>query len=762
MSIARAVNRLGLAALAWPRTCLGVLVAATLAMAAAIPGIETNSDIREIYRSQSADFATYERASALFPASETDTYLVLTGKDLLNADALQRLRELHLELNFVDGVSHVLSPFSARGRMRGDEVPPPLLPLDLVDGPDLDAAIEELMQHPFGGKLLVAPDRTAVEFIIAETGMPSDIDQAIAFHAAISEVVGRVLAGSGIDFQLAGLQATRVEILGALVNDQLVFMAGGLGLALAIAFVLFRDLRYVAIAATPAIMAIAWLLGAMALAGRQLTVMSNMAPTLVLVIALSGTIHFLCRIRQRTGEGYGIETAIADAVRRVGPACLLSSATTAVGLMSLTFSGYDFVIDFGYAVAAGACLAFVATILAVPALARLLLAGREVAAAPVLDAALPRIAERMAAIALAHSVAIVVAGTVLTAACTGLFFLAKPGFRNSENLPAGSPTLSAMNTINAKLAGTASLVLVVTWPDAANWDIAKAAAVSSEAQKAFAADPDIRAVTSLGRVVDQMSGQDAGQRAHLLRLIDEGAVDFTSRLVNPGALAIAVTAFLDDVDSQHLVERQGAWNAIVARLRAAHPEADFELTGLSLVAANGGTEMISALKRSLVGAICVIFTLIAAWLGSLRLGLVSLPPNIAPIAIASAPIYLSETGIQFSVIIAFTVGFGIAVDDTIHFLNRYRDRGAGASVRDRITDAVHAVGVPMIVSSLVLLTGISVTLLSQLPMVRLFGQISMLVVASALAADLLFLPALLNLRRRGAGDPASDNSEKTT
>ena len=296
----------------------------------------------------------------------------------------------------------------------------------------------------------------------------------------------------------------------------------------------------------------------------------------------------------------------------------------------------------------------------------------------------------------------------------------------------------------------------------ANWDIAKAAAVSSEAQKAFAADPDIRAVTSLGRVVDQMSGQDAGQRAHLLRLIDEGAVDFNSRLVNPGARAIAVTAFLDDVDSQHLVERQGAWNAIVARLRAAHPEADFELTGLSLVAANGGTEMISALKRSLVGAICVIFTLIAAWLGSLRLGLVSLPPNIAPIAIASAPIYLSETGIQFSVIIAFTVGFGIAVDDTIHFLNRYRDRGAGASVHDRITDAVHAVGVPMIVSSLVLLTGISVTLLSQLPMVRLFGQISMLVVASALAADLLFLPALLNLRRRGAGDPASDNSEKTT
>lgn len=150
MSIADVVSRLGLTALAWPRTCLAALVAVTVGLAAAIPGIGTNSDIREIYRSGAPDFATYEHVSTLFPASETDTYLVLTGDDLLTANALQRLRDLHLEINFVDGVSHVLSPFSARGRMQADEVPPPLLPFDLRDGPELEAAVAELMHHPFG------------------------------------------------------------------------------------------------------------------------------------------------------------------------------------------------------------------------------------------------------------------------------------------------------------------------------------------------------------------------------------------------------------------------------------------------------------------------------------------------------------------------------------------------------------------------------------------------------------------------------------
>jgi predicted RND superfamily exporter protein len=141
--------------------------------------------------------------------------------------------------------------------------------------------------------------------------------------------------------------------------------------------------------------------------------------------------------------------------------------------------------------------------------------------------------------------------------------------------------------------------------------------------------------------------------------------------------------------------------------------------------------------------------------------MLSIVPNLFPIVTVGAFLYLSGSGLQFASVMGLTVAFGLAVDDTIHFLNRYElEKRAGggnglAGLGQRVGDAIAHIGPVLILTTMVLLCGLSVTSLSDLPVTRLFGQLSMATLAAALIADLFILPALilaagrLGLVRRG-------------
>ena len=154
--------------------------------------------------------------------------------------------------------------------------------------------------------------------------------------------------------------------------------------------------------------------------------------------------------------------------------------------------------------------------------------------------------------------------------------------------------------------------------------------------------------------------------------------------------------------------------------------------------------MISRLNRSLLIAIVVIVVLIGLALRSAFSALVSILPNLLPIAVASSALYLAGSGLQMTSVVAFTIGFGIAVDSTIHVLVRYRlARARNPDVAAAMSETITTIGPVLMVSTVVLTFGIGVTLLSTIPVLGLFGQVCGLVLVAALVGDLLFLPAII-------------------
>ncbi|MGI9409075.1 MAG: MMPL family transporter, partial [Hyphomicrobiaceae bacterium] len=123
-----------------------------------------------------------------------------------------------------------------------------------------------------------------------------------------------------------------------------------------------------------------------------------------------------------------------------------------------------------------------------------------------------------------------------------------------------------------------------------------------------------------------------------------------------------------------------------------------------------------------------------------------------PIFLTGTVLWLSGNGLQFASIIAITVAFALAIDSTIHFLNRYHIEearlGPGAGYRESLIASVHHIGPAIVLTTIVLALGLGVTMLSDLPSLRLFGRLTAVCLFASLIGQLIILPATIAFYRR--------------
>ena len=128
----------------------------------------------------------------------------------------------------------------------------------------------------------------------------------------------------------------------------------------------------------------------------------------------------------------------------------------------------------------------------------------------------------------------------------------------------------------------------------------------------------------------------------------------------------------------------------------------------------------------------------------MRLGLISIIPNLFPLASTGFLLWAVGQNLEIVSVCAFTVCLGIAVDDTIHFLTRYREEQKRSDdTGEVIRKAFIGVGTALIMTTIVLVIGFSTALMSDSRDHRIFAMMGILTISTALLGDLLFLPALL-------------------
>ncbi|MET0029480.1 MAG: MMPL family transporter [Candidatus Thiodiazotropha sp.] len=725
-------------------TLLVVLVLVTSMMGFGLTQLRFDDEYKNLFSAETPEFQGLQRYLDLFPNDELELLLLFKGDQLLSRYQLASLQALLDRIEGLDAIESVYSVFSLPGKATGIRDIRPLLPEDLSDTPEVQTAIDQLRRHPMVSGQLLSPDENLMLAVAL-------INPATAGQERVAELIDEVhriaARWNGVNDQevlVTGNAAIRLAMKTQAMRDQIFINAIGGLLAFLIAYRLFRSLRVSLLVSFGPLVGVFWTLGFMGLTGQPLNVINQMIPPLIMVIGFTDAVHIMFAVQRLRRQGCHPDAASLAAIRAVGFACALTSVSTAIGFAALTVSKAEVIQGLGLYAAVGALLTFIAVITSIPLLASYL---RD---APVLrvhgvdngvieSGFFKWIVEGV----IRHPAPVLWGGAVLTLAALVSTLFLDTDFRFRENLPRHHEVSRAMELSDHYLGGVQPLNIVVSWSGETELPDSRVLQVVDEMEERMSQQLGLAHALSIVDFLRLLPGRSDDLRERLPRLVylPDRIVD---GLLNESAQMANILCRLPDSGAREHLQLFSRLEGLLHEMKQKYPQYGFQINGIQVAAARGSTHMIRDLGMSLTGAVCLIFIMMAVVLRSVRLGIVSLLPNILPLAAVSAALVWSGQPLQYATIMVFTICLGVIVDDTIHLLVRFRkEQAALGDVPDALRVTLASVGPVLVTTTLILLCGFGAMMLSETEVIVRMGMLSCLALVMALLADLILLPAII-------------------
>ena len=748
-------ERIGLPPLRNPWTAFTLLMLISIAMAFGLPKLVPAGKLSGLYQSNTTEYQTYKKFSNRFPASEFDVQVLVEGKELTEREVLEEIRAFTLDLQFVEGVAGVVSAFSMRDPPDKKGEAKLVFPADL---PEDDAGYEKLLEraytHPLiGNRLLTRPNEDGALALVIVSLKPKIIDsnKLSGTIQEIDKLAGEILGEAGLSARLTGAPVMQKEIEDTIKVDRFKFNGIGFSIGTFISWLFFRNWRLVFITSLCPLFTVLWVLGFLGHTGQELGTFVNVIPPLVMVIAFSDAMHMVFSVRRQLRQGKDRYTAARRAVLTVGPACVLTSLTTAIAFVSLTFTDSAVIRSFGFVAAFGTMVAYLAMITAIPTFTMLLLRNEEDFAREgenlkrhkAMDW-VDSFAEGIGRFVTGNYKSLAVLGLALAVLFATIHLQLKPRYKLSDQIPDGQQALAALERIDEKLSSAHPVHVVIEWPKAENLLSDKVQEVIAAAHDLMEKEKAVSSTLSVSTVRQWLADGGLKGPDNLDKYLKKLPKHVRIRYYNTPKRSAVITGYIPNLDSKSTRPIMERIDGQLQGLRDKYSDFTFDVTGLSALTSLQSADMISQLNRSLLIAVVIVIALIGFAFRSLDAALLSVVPNLFPIAAVGTALFLMDEGLQFASVMALTVAFGLSVDDTIHFLNRYHyERGRFTSIRKAVQQTIARIGPVLILTTIVLVCGMSVTILSDLPITRLFGKLSMATLSAALVCDVLFLPAII-------------------
>lgn len=746
LSIAFGLERIGLFPMKAPILSCIILVALCIGAFFGVQRIKIDDSLSQLFRSNTREYHQYEEVTKRFPSTEFDVLVVVEGKALLARENLEKLRDLVTDLQLIDGTRGIISLFSARQAPAPGQFPAPLFPETLPEGRAYGQFIDTVKTNEIIRGKLLSEDGTLALIVLS-------LEPSVVSSNGLKATVGEIrktmkedLGDTGLSVELSGVPVMQLEIRNAVERDGLIYNVAGVLAGCIIAILFFRKVSFMVVAAFPPLLAILLALGGLGWANFSLNMFLNVMTPLIMVISFSDSMQLTFAARDRLIAGEDKVTAFSNAVRVVGPACVLTHATAGISFLALQFSNSDLIRAFGEAGLAATVIALLAVLSFVPVFGILFVRGEQEFAAKFKSAdvgvnALRRfcawIAVRMVGRpALFSALALAVVGGLAL-----IYAHLEPRYRLADQVPDKQKAVAASSRLDAKLTGANPIDILIEFPKGASlYDpqtLSTVADVHALVEKQ-AGVGNVWSLETLRRWLAEKAG--AHDVATLKEYVDVIPDHLKRRFISAEQDAVVVSARVPDLDSSQILPVVEGLDKAMDAVRAKHPGYEIAVTGLSAIAARNSANMIEKLNSGLT----IEFVFVAVFIGlafrSATVMFSSILPGIFPVVASGTVLWAMGEGLQFASVVALTVSFGLGLSATIHFLNRLRLESApGSDPGIAVERATVLVGPALILTTVVLACGLGVMVFSDLPSLRLFGWLSAFSMIAALVADLFIL-----------------------
>lgn len=559
--------------------------------------------------------------------------------------------------------------------------------------------------------------------------------------------------------RIAGRTIGQKFYIAKMTFEMVLFVSISMVLVVLFLWIAFRSLWGILLPQLVIVISVIWVLGLMVIIDEPINIVLSILPSIMFVVAMSDVIHLVSRYLDAIRSGLSKYDAISISLREVGMATLLTSITTAVGFFTLLFIIVQPIQSFGFVTGLGVLIAFIVSILVLPVAFYIFPTPKKITKskeAPFWNRML-----RKWFISIMKNNKRVLGLSILVFLIFGsLSFLLKSNNFLMDDLRSSEPIKQDFNFLDKHYGGVRPMELAIHIPDESLncWDLEvlqEMDKIENYLTQHYNAKINISLVTAL-KILNQSSHK--GNRKYYklptsnrelrklkmpLKMANKGELfkvisDSTQRYLRISALA-------PDIGNIKITEKTKVFKAYISK--NINPELiEIKFTGTAHLLDKNMSYLSTSLLKGIILSVFIITLIMGIVYKSFSIIFISLITNILPLIVLSGLMGVFGIDLKISTAIIFTIAFGIAVDDTIHFLGKFKlELSRGKSKIYALKTTYLVTGKAMILTTLILCSGFLMLLFSSFMGTFTMGLMISITLFVALIADISLLPVLLLL-----------------
>ena len=725
-----------------PRGTFLIVIGLTVMWALFLPNLSIDFSIEHLFSQNDPAVERYFSFRDEFGREDNVITIIYEPIDPIDRGLFKELEKLTYDIEGINGVASVVSVFSLSdidtkawlGDIYNDD--------QAWNRDTILTKLKYIQSDPSIGSRVLSNDLRFGAFMLTLSDDANNHQD----RSALLKKIKKLALDTSPSWTFSGVSVLRTEYVRYMLRDNFLFLPPIAIILISILGYVFRNWVFVGLPLLTVLITVIWLLGIMGLFGLEINIMTYIVPTLLFIIGISDAIHIQARFRENLARDSSnpCESMLLTMVQ-MSKVIFLTSLTTSIGFVALMTTSINIVQEFGLEIALGVMIAWLVSILLVPSGIMLFESfekGKDNTFSPLLNwlsNVIPR-----------HPWAFIIIPLIIS-------------FTSIYKIKDLSTDASLMDDLRPQNKLYHDLKMTEKYfGGVLPFEVLLRLDQKNEGKNKTVLDPDIFpfledvenllkeelmesrffSMSTLLRSIKRMRGDEdsVSYNSEIINQILGGRSKQQLQLVNSDQNTLRITGLIENKTSS---EMESIYTKLDSLSKSFPPYLEIECTGTTVVALRTNDYLVQSLVNSLGIALLFISIVMAFMFRKKSILFASLVTNLIPIFTVLGVLSWLGVSIRPPTAMTFSVALGIAVDDSLHFLLRYRrELKEGMNRVEAIRATIMNTGSALMITTTILVSGFSVLLLSAFLPTYQFGLLSAGMIGTALLCDLTLLPAL--------------------
>jgi len=696
---------------------------------------------------------------------EDGNILVVGAKDsaLFHLENFNKYKALSETIAGIEGISNVISLPALQKIVKNQDNRSfdlePLMTQSPQSQEELDALLQEALGLKFYAGQLLNPENGATLILI---NMEREVLNSAGRNDIVNEIkkIGETFAtDTGIDLHYSGMPFVRTIMQQKTNKELTLFIVLSLSITALILFLFFRSFTSVLVPLIVISVVVVWTLGTIGLLNYNITILMGLIPSIIVVIGIPNGVYLINKYHQEFAKHGNKPKALSRMVRKIGLVTFITNFTTAIGFLVLVTTDIKLLKEFGLVAGINILATFIVSIILIPGILSYLPAPKKNQLKHLEFKAVGKFLGLLDLIVHRHRYRVfAVTAIILTFAIVGLTRLYSVAYM-VDDIPEKSELKQDLYFFEDNFSGVMPLEIIIDFGRPKSTINARNLRKVDRLERALEPLENISSpisIVSFAKAVRQAfyNGNDRfyglpspSDRNVILSYLSnrDGDAGLLDSFVDSTGQVMRVSLKIADIGSEKMDSL--ITNVVQPEIDKVFDDEKIEtaVTGSTLLFVKGNKFLIENLRFSLLLAFAIIAVIMAILFANIRMIIISLIPNFIPLIMTAGIMGFFGIPLKPSTALIFSIAFGISVDDSIHFLAKYRQElfAKNFFVPVAISNSIRETGSSMLYTSIILFFGFVIFVFSDFGGTVALGLLTSLTLFFAMITNLTLLPALL-------------------